>query len=432
MDRPEEGRTLDGIFQEVNIETGELIFQWQASEHFNVTEAYDDLEETDDEETLWDFFHISGVDKDEKGNFLVSSASLDCVVYVDGKSGDVIWKLGGKDNMFEDSEGNAPKLNQPYRARFADDGKAITLFESTDSASRGLYLDIDQEKMTVEVRYQYLNPTALTTKQGGSTQVLDNGNVLVSYGSSAAWTEYSLEGDPLCEVHFGSAWQFNDDRVGSLHVNKHAWTGYPKTQPTLKLIGYEAIVSWNGATEVVTWVLEGSNTVPSSHDKDPSARFNMITAQIKDGYETVLSIPPDTSEPMLRVLAFDKDGNQLGSSVPVAWNPTADEMAAVGAMSSAQKWRLFVFFLVGFSSAAALGVGIWVLRRRLLRRAVKLEPSREEFEQARVGWKSADPEYNGDEHLSDDEVGLLVENDDEADSPRSSVEKEPLKKEGEL
>ncbi|RJE24332.1 Arylsulfotransferase ASST [Aspergillus sclerotialis] len=431
VDRPEDGWIVDGVFQEVNIETGELLFQWQAAEHFNFTEAYPELEDTGTEANPWDFFHISGLDKDEKGNFLVSSASMNCLAYIDGQSGDVIWKVGGKDNMFEDlSDGDTTTIIQPYRARFTEDGNAITLFDTTESASRGLFLDVDQEKMTVQVRYQYLNPTDLTTKFGGSVQLLDNSNVLVSYGSSAAWTEYSLEGNPLCEVHFGSAFQFNDDRIASQHVSKHAWTGHPKTPPTLKLIGYEAVVSWNGATEVVTWALEGSSTIPTNK-KNLSEQFTLITAQFKEGFETVLSIPPDTSEHVFRVVAFDRDGNPLGSSDPVAWNPTPEEMAAVGAMTAAQKWKLFVFFLVGFLSAAALAVGVWVIRRRLTRGVVKLEQSEEEYERARGVWKpAADPDYNGDERLSDDEIGLL-ENQAETNS-RTSIEKEALKREEEL
>lgn len=424
---PEDGWVVDGIFQEVNIETGELLFQWQASEHFDVSEAYPELEDTGNDAYPWDFFHLTGVDKDEKGNFLVSSESMNCLAYIDGQSGDVIWKLGGKANMFEDlSDGDATRIIRPYRARFAGDENAITLFDTTDSASRGLYLDVDQQKMTVQVRYQYLNPTDLTTKSGGSVQLLSNNNVLVSYGSSAAWTEYSLEGTPLCEVHFGSAFQFNDDRVASHHVSKHAWTGRPKTPPTLKLMGYEAVVSWNGATEVVTWALEGSSTVPTTK-KNLSEQFSLITVQFKEGFETVLPIPPDTSEHVFRVVAFDRDGNPLGSSTPVAWNPTAEEMAAVGATTAAQKWKLFVFFLVGFLSAAALAVGVWVVRRRLTRGVVKLEQTEEEYERARGGWKpAADPDYNGDERLSDDEIGLLETNS------RTSIEKEPLTKEEEL
>lgn len=428
----QDGWILDGTFQEVDIETGELLFQWQASEHFVVSEAYTTLDETGGSaENSWDFFHITSVDKDGKGNFLVSSLAMNCLAYIDGQSGDVLWKLGGKSNMFEDfSNGDATNFNVPYHARFTDDGNAITLFDTAESASRGLYLDLDHERKTVQVRYQYRNPSDIGTESGGSMQLLDSGNVLVSYGTSAAWTEYAHDGTPLCEVHFGAESHFNDHGIASYRISKHDWAGHPKTQPSLTLSGYEAIVSWNGATEVVTWVLEGSNTIPAAGDNHTDEKFTLITAQFKSGFETILSIPPETRTSILRVAAVDYNGTTLSSSMPAAWNLTPEEMAAVGATDPAQVWRLVVFFLVGFLSAAALGVIVWVLRRRLSRRPVRLEPSYEEYERARVGWKPADPEYNGDENLSDDEIGLLLgEPDEEARSRRSSVEREAVGKE---
>lgn len=418
VDGPEEGWILDGTFQEIDIETGELRFQWQASRHFDFSEANRGLDETGGTaDNPWNFFHITSVDKDGNGNYLVSSSIMNCLAYIDGQSGDVIWKLGGKNNTFEDlSDGDATNFNGPYHARFADDGKAVTLFDPAESASRGLYLDLNTEENTVQVRYQYRNPSDIATESGGSMQRLDSGNVLVSYGTSAAWTEYTEDGAPLCEVHFGAQWHFNDHSIASYRVSKNPWVGQPKTQPSLALRGYEAIVSWNGATEVVTWVLEGSNTVPVSGDVHADDKFSLVAAQFKDGFETVLSIPPETSASILRVLAVDRDGKTLTSSVPVAWNPTPQEMDAAGAINPARIWRLVLFFFVGFLSAAALGVIIWVVRRRLSRRAVRLEPSAEEYERARGGWKPADPEYNGDEHLSDDEVGLLL-GDEEAKIP---------------
>lgn len=35
-----EGWLLDSLFQEVDIATGKLLFEWRASEHFNVTDTY--------------------------------------------------------------------------------------------------------------------------------------------------------------------------------------------------------------------------------------------------------------------------------------------------------------------------------------------------------------------------------------------------------
>lgn len=51
------GRVLDGVFQEIDIETNEVLFQWRASDHVDYKDSFYHLE------SKWDFFHINSVQK---------------------------------------------------------------------------------------------------------------------------------------------------------------------------------------------------------------------------------------------------------------------------------------------------------------------------------------------------------------------------------
>lgn len=51
------GRVLDGVFQEVDLETKEVLFQWRASEHVELGASYYRLE------PKWDYFHINSIQK---------------------------------------------------------------------------------------------------------------------------------------------------------------------------------------------------------------------------------------------------------------------------------------------------------------------------------------------------------------------------------
>ena len=51
---------LDGVFQEVDLETQEVLFQWRASEHVNLNDSYVLRPESKEH---WDFFHINSVEK---------------------------------------------------------------------------------------------------------------------------------------------------------------------------------------------------------------------------------------------------------------------------------------------------------------------------------------------------------------------------------
>lgn len=48
--------------------------------------------------------HANSVDKDSEGNYLLSLRHTDALYYIDGESGDIIWRLGGVKSDFEFGE----------------------------------------------------------------------------------------------------------------------------------------------------------------------------------------------------------------------------------------------------------------------------------------------------------------------------------------
>ncbi|KAL2863247.1 arylsulfotransferase family protein [Aspergillus lucknowensis] len=367
------GWVWDGRFIEVDVETNKVIFEWRASEHVNFTEVNQSRNFAGESyETAWDFFHINSVDKDDMGNFLVTALYIDHLMYINGTTGDIIWRLGGKHSDFKDlSSNSASTFSWPHHARFHDNGTALTLFDNAspkDQTNRGLYLDVDQSNMTVKIRHEYpahkrhlVVPQAQAQSQG-SVQVLDNGNVLLSYGlNGAAWTEY--DGGALrCHAEFGPRNHFGSGNPASYRVFKHSWKGHPSTTPDFEIVGSKAAVSWNGATGVVTWVLEGAGVAlpdpnhksnydytgdPESDDGDqedddgdaegegddegddddehhkskPKKLFTVITSKPKSGFETVIEIPPETNYPFLRLRALTASGAVLGTTAVLPYGP---------------------------------------------------------------------------------------------------------------
>jgi hypothetical protein len=188
--------------------------------------------------------------------------------------------------------------------------------------------------MTVAVVQEYWNPTPISSQSQGSMQVLDNGNVVLGYGYSAAWTEFTAEGEALCEVHFGPQTQFHRGQIVSYRVFKQEWLGLPLTSPSVALSGTQAAVSWNGATEVVTWVLQGAfprreqgenvgvvaaRQLADSEDLD--LEFEFISAAPKSGFETIIHLPRDTPYSKLRIIALGKKGDTLGATAELDWEP---------------------------------------------------------------------------------------------------------------
>jgi hypothetical protein len=85
---------LDGIVQEVDIETGEVLFEWHSLDHVGLDETY--AKPTKSSRPSLDYFHLNSIDVDHDGNLLVDSKGTFTVYKIDRKSGEVMWRLGGK------------------------------------------------------------------------------------------------------------------------------------------------------------------------------------------------------------------------------------------------------------------------------------------------------------------------------------------------
>ncbi|KAJ5947976.1 hypothetical protein N7466_000991 [Penicillium verhagenii] len=390
----------DGVFQEIDVETNELLFEWRASEHFSFSEVERDSEGTgDSEEDPWDWFHINSVDKDEHGNFLISSRYLNCLAYISGTTGSVIWKLGGKESSFTDiSAGSASNISWQHHARFqpqydtVNTTKVISIFDNSsrgkgapENPSRGLIVDINEVDMTVAVRAEYWHPLPISSQSQGSMQVLENGHVLLGYGYSAAWTEFGADGEVLCDVHFGPSEYFQKGDIISYRTFKQKWVGLPLSAPDVALSGTTAAVTWNGATEVATWVLQGSlvnvTDKPAFKDEDgvlqyssghvDDVDFEFISAVPKTGFETRITIPPDTPYRTLRIVALDATGTFLRETRAMEWVP--EEMnEEIGVFAGSEEpvkpsWKLHIapllMFAMGFMSALAILLCAWLTCR---------------------------------------------------------------------
>lgn len=321
---PQDGWLLDSIFQEIDVESGELIFEWHASHHITVDSTMRTAMGSDDGTTPssgLDYFHINSIDKDHLGNYIISARHTHQILCI-SPQGETLWILGGKHNDFTDlSLGHATDFSWQHHARWHGND-TLSLFDNAKSTtsgepfvgdhSRGLLLRLDTDAKTAEVLHDYYDPAdpKLASSQG-SMQMMDDdtGRVLVDYGFLPAWTEFSRAGDVLCDVHLAPwiIWQLG--MVTSYRIFKTTqWVGRPRDAPKTYLRPADEVlyVSWNGATEVEQWVLQGADWEGA---RDES--FEDVDSQIKEGFEAAFDIVDDGMPQYLRVAAVDRDGAVL-------------------------------------------------------------------------------------------------------------------------
>ncbi|EME41494.1 hypothetical protein DOTSEDRAFT_36883 [Dothistroma septosporum NZE10] len=364
--RAADGWIVDNLFQEIDIETGELLFQWRASDHFDPVETY----MTNPFGGYWesipfDFYHLNSVDKDSRGNYLISSRHFHHIVCV-SPVGETLWILGGRDNQFQDlSNGKATDFKWQHDARwYSEEAGIITLFDNQKagplhkdaSHSRVLFLQLDIPNKTAKLVHELSSLQGILASSQGSVQTLPDSDqqVFVGWGSAAAFSEYTAEGDLICETHLGASWFYRFERIKSYRTTKALnWHGTPIAPPQLVIDDDALYVSWNGATEVAFWSLEVSfeDRVVKSEDprrvdeppvKVSEESFESIDVISKVGFEGLFDLPnlpsAEKQSARYRVVALDKDHQVLRYSNTISQADVVSE--------SSYLWILFQLCLV--------------------------------------------------------------------------------------
>ncbi|MBA2534468.1 MAG: arylsulfotransferase family protein [Rubrobacter sp.] len=309
---PKDAMVTEGVLQELDIETGEVLLEWHSLDHVPVGETYTRLDQKN--RPRFDYFHINSIDVDRDDNLLISARQTSAVYKIDRKSGEIIWRLNGKKSDFEMGPGT--RFAYQHDARRQPDG-TITIFDNgttvtkggerpkTVEESRGIMLELDEEKMAASLVREYTHPEPQFANAGGNVQVLPDGNVFIGWDPATEdFSEFSKDGELLFSAEFYP-------RDKSYRAFRFPWSGSPDDQPAAAAERtsedeVEVYVGWNGATEVAAWeVLAGPNP----------DQLKPVESTPRDGFETVITVR--TAEPYVSVHAKDDSGEVLGTTKPV-------------------------------------------------------------------------------------------------------------------
>ncbi|KAJ5745778.1 arylsulfotransferase [Penicillium odoratum] len=441
---------LNAIFQEIDLETNEVLFDWRALDHINPMESHEPRG------MGWDAYHLNSIEKTKAGNYLISMRHTHSIMLIDGQSGEIIWTLGGRRNDFvelspadgmEDAE---PVLSMAWQhhARFVPgtDETEITLFDNhvedtshgicDTECSRGLHIAVNTTASPPNVRLlrEFQHPSQLQAQSQGSVQVLshkagdkDLGNVFIGWGRCPTFTEHSSTGETVMDVQF-SPWHSLEipDALDNYRAYKMDWVAEPWWDPSIalrmspkgELVVY---VSWNGATEVAEWVVKGIEAGQALNTKG-----QVVTRSVRTGFETKLIIVEEKkSWRYIWAEAMDADGNTLrssqivdleGTSLPIAvdaFDESNSTFAGFLAAEKALKLKLkhprrglsktaIALLASGLSVAgvAIIAAGVfWWYRRRDYNR---VEAEDFALESDKFALESDDSDVDGDEEENDD------------------------------
>jgi hypothetical protein len=303
---PTRGLVVEGIVQEIDIDSQRVLFEWHSLDHVGLDESYrTDVTSAGN----IDYFHLNSIGVDTDGQLLISARFTSTVYKLNRKTGAVIWRLGGMKNDFQ--MGPGASFNFQHDARRHADG-TLTLFdngasgtgtEDVEPASRPLRLSLDLGAMTAELVQLYETPDSRLATSLGNVQELPNTNVFVGWGAAGAFSEFSVDGSVVLDATIG-------DGDVSYRAFRLPWVGQPTTDPTVAAVNNSdgtmtVYASWNGSTEVMQWQVKTGDT--------PTLLATVATAA-RTGFETAITVP---AAAYVSVTALDAAGSQLGASHPL-------------------------------------------------------------------------------------------------------------------
>jgi Arylsulfotransferase (ASST) len=297
----------DGVLQEIDVKTGLVMFQWTSLDHVALDESYTSPRGASTS-TPFDFFHVNSINLDPDGTLLVSARNTWAVYELDSRTGEIVWRLGGKRSSFAMGPGTGTAWQHDPRLL---PGGAISIFDNGASPSihrqsRAIVVALDAEHRRATLVSQIVHPSPLLSESQGNAQMLENGDWLVGWGQDPHLSEFSASGALLFDARFPAHTQ-------SYRSFRFRWSGAPAEPPAFAFepgadSAGTVYASWNGATLLASWrVLSG----PSRGALTPVAQAP------RSGFETAVALPPGAAGSYLTVQALDTSGRVIGTA-PVA------------------------------------------------------------------------------------------------------------------
>jgi hypothetical protein len=304
---PKKGWLLSGIAQEIDIQTGELLFEWDSLDHVGFDETYLPVQGGHgSKEFPYDYFHINTIQDAGDGDLLIGARNTWCMYKVSRKTGEIVWRLNGKKTDFTMTPGSEfywqhdTRLHDRTTLTVFDDGYDGVL-PKNEKQSRALILNVDYDRMLVTLRKQFIHPgTLILSKAMGNAQMLPGGGMFVGWGTNPYFSEFDasgklvldgqmLKGDPSYRAFIGD------------------WVGQPAEPPAVaarhRSGGATVYASWNGATEVASWNVLVGRTHTS---------LSAVNSAPRKGFETAISVPD--KGPYFAVEPRDAKGRALSRS----------------------------------------------------------------------------------------------------------------------
>jgi hypothetical protein len=209
---PANQTVINGVVQEIDIRTGRVLFQWNSADHVPYSQSEQPLPAS--ASTPWDWFHVNAVHLTSDGNLLIDARDTWTTYKVNRRSGNIIWRLGGKDSSFAVRAANGQVLDSAGEAfAWQHDPEQVgpdeyTFFDNDSTgtpllpASRAIVVKLNERTRTATLIRSYNQPEGQSAASQGNAQTTVDGKLFVGWGALPFFSEFSRSGALLFNAQF--------------------------------------------------------------------------------------------------------------------------------------------------------------------------------------------------------------------------------------
>lgn len=206
VDGGSKGVTVIGGVVQIQDSDNEVLFHWSTFDHFKITDAADHVDLTDPNSI--DYVHINSVELDTDSTIVISSRNLHEITKIDIKTGDIIWRMGGENNMFNFNSDTSIFSGQHDCRKLADGNYSLfdnNWFSGVDGSRASIYSLDEVNNMATLINQYKSYPEVINGSIMGNSQLLDNGHWIVGWGSGDPnITEFKADGSKALEIRYNA------------------------------------------------------------------------------------------------------------------------------------------------------------------------------------------------------------------------------------
>ena len=297
---PKNGPVVEEVAQEIDLATGNMLFEWNSLGRVPVTASYHGYTPSVD----YDYFHMNAIDPLADGTVVISARNTHALYAVAQSTGKILWELGGKHSSFTMGPGANFALQHDARMHGPD---TISIFDDEDASpsyapARAilLHLDFATHKATL---VRALTHDGLKVPWQGNQQILADDDTVVGWGSGSATSVYSSNGKLLFDATFAPP-------INSYRAFLLPWSGTPATLPSVTARAdhgkVHVFASWNGSTQTTSWEVLGGTSSSSLHP---------LAIAKRTGFQTAITLPAEAH--YVEVIALNSATHALATSTIV-------------------------------------------------------------------------------------------------------------------